>query len=208
MKIKTLYVRFYKSFNYDYLRKSHPKAVPDEWDRLPESGLFYPFVRVSMEPGTTTVVGANESGKSQLLGAIKCLLTGEDIERRDFCRYSQFFTVGGEMKKPEFGGEFTNLSEEQVTAVRSIASLSESVNIEMFHFFRMNTGAVVYVRNGTEWTEVKVKPAEIKSLGLPTFFLIDAKTPLPDSVPLAYLTATDKAKKARPRKKMLAGSRT
>ncbi|MCJ1703450.1 AAA family ATPase [Rathayibacter sp. VKM Ac-2926] len=203
MKIKTLYVRFYKSFNYDYLRKSHPKAVPDEWDRLPESGLFYPFVRVTMEPGITTVVGANESGKSQLLGAIKCLLTGEDIERRDFCRYSQFFTVGGEMKKPEFGGEFTDLSDEQVTAVRSIAGLGESVKIEMFHFFRMNTGAVVYVKNGTDWTEMKVKAAEIKSLGLPTFFLIDANTPLPDSVPLAYLTATDKAKKARPRKKML-----
>ncbi|GAA4726584.1 hypothetical protein GCM10025782_26230 [Pedococcus ginsenosidimutans] len=203
MKIKTLYVRFYKSFNYDYLRKSHPKAVPDEWDRLPESGLFYPFVRVSMESGITTVVGANESGKSQLLGAIKCLLTGENIERRDFCRYSQFFTVGGEMKKPEFGGEFTDLSKEQVAAVRSIASLGDSVKVETFHFFRMNTGTVLYVKNGKDWSEVKVKAADIKSLGLPTFFLIDANTPLPDSVPLAYLTATDKAKKARPRAKML-----
>lgn len=203
MKIKTLYIRFYKSFNYDYLRKSHSKAVPDEWDRLPESGLFYPFVRVPMESTITTVVGANESGKSQLLGAIKCLLTGENIEPRDFCRYSQFFTVGGEMKKPEFGGEFSDLSEEQVAAVRSIASLDESIEIETFHFFRMNTGAVVYVKNGTDWTEVNVKASEIKSLDLPTYFLIDAKTPLPDSVPLAYLTASDKAKKARPRRKML-----
>lgn len=203
MKIKTLYVRFYKSFNYDYLRKSHSKAVPDEWDRLPDSGLFYPFVRVPMESAITTVVGANESGKSQLLGAIKCLLTGENIEPRDFCRYSQFFTVGGEMKKPEFGGEFSDLSEEQVAALRSIASLGESIDIESFHFFRMNTGAFVYVKNGTDWVEVKVKATEIKSLDLPTYFLIDAKTPLPDSVPLAYLTASDKAKKARPRKKML-----
>ncbi len=203
MKIKTLYVRFYKSFNYDYLRKSHPEAVPDEWDWLPESGLFYPFVRVPMEPGITAVVGANESGKSQLLGAIKCLLTGDGIEPRDFCRYSQFFTVGGEMKIPEFGGEFTNLSDEQVTAVRSLATLDESVDIESFHFFRMNSGVIIYVKDGNQWIEKKLSSAAIKSLGLPTFFLIDAKTPLPDSVPLAYLTASDKAKKARPRKKVL-----
>lgn len=203
MKIKTLYIRFYKSFNYDYLRKSHPSADPDEWDLLPESGLFYPFVRVPLEPEITTIVGANESGKSQLLGAIKCLLSGEGIEHRDFCRYSQFFTVGGEMKNPEFGGEFTDLSEEQVSTVRSIVQLDESVKIESFHFFRMNKGAVIYVKNGTDLSEVKLKAAEIKSLDLPTFFLINANTPLPDSVPLAYLTATDKAKKAQPRKNTL-----
>lgn len=85
MKIKMLYVRFYKAFNYDYLRKSHPDAVPDPWDVLPNTDLFYPFVRVPIERGITTVVGANESGKSQLLGAMKCLLTGDGIEPRDFC---------------------------------------------------------------------------------------------------------------------------
>lgn len=203
MKIKTLYVRFYKSFNYDYLRKSHPNAEPDDWDLLEDSGLFFPFVRVPMESGITTVVGANESGKSQLLGAIKCLLSGEKIEPRDFCRYSQFFTVGGEMKRPEFGGEFTDLSEEQVAAIRSIAGLSDSVEIETFHFFRMNAGPVVFVRNGTEWNEVRVEEVEIDSLNLPTYFLIDANAPLPDSVPLAYLTGADKSRRVRPRKKRL-----
>ncbi len=87
--------------------------------------------------------------------------------------------------------------------MRSIASLDESAKIETFHFFRMNTGVVVYVRNGTEWIEAVVKPARDQVAG-PTDLLPDrCKTPLPDSVPLAYLTATDKAKKARPRKKML-----
>jgi len=85
VKLKTLYVRFYKSFNYDYLRKSHPDAVGDPWDFVEEPKSFYPFVRIPMESGITCVVGANESGKSQLLTAIKCLLTGEGIERRDFC---------------------------------------------------------------------------------------------------------------------------
>lgn len=203
MKIKTLYVRFYKSFNYDYLRKSHPNATPDLWDLLPGSERFYPFVRIPMEPGITTVVGANESGKSQLLGAIKCLLTGEDIERRDFCRYSQFFTVGGEMKKPEFGGEFTDLSDQDAEAVRKVMGFDSAIMIDTFHFFRMNIGTFIYARNGADWSHVEIKQAQFKTLGLPTFFLIDAQTPLPDSVPLSYLTASSKAKKARSRKKVL-----
>ena len=64
MLLKNVYVRFYKSFNYDYLRKSHPDAKPDPWDLI-ESGLFFPFVRIPIEKDVTTVVGANESGKSQ-----------------------------------------------------------------------------------------------------------------------------------------------
>ena len=60
-------------------------AVGDPWDFVEEPKSFYPFVRIPMESGITCVVGANESGKSQLLTAIKCLLTGEGIERRDFC---------------------------------------------------------------------------------------------------------------------------
>lgn len=202
MKLKTLYVRFYKAFNYDYLRKSHPNAVPDPWDVLPESGLFYPYVRVPLEGGITTVVGANESGKSQLLGAIKCLLTGEGIERRDFCRYSQFFTVGGTMKVPEFGAEFIGLDDHERDTVRKLAGLDEEAPLDTFHFFRANAGSVLHVRDGSEWKEVPLKPAGVKSLGLPTYFLIDAETPLPDSVPLSYLTAGEKAKTARSRKRV------
>lgn len=202
VKLKTLYVRFYKAFNYDYLRKSHPDAVPDPWDVLPESGLFYPYVRVPLEDGITTVVGANESGKSQLLGAIKRLLTGEGIERRDFCRYSQFFTVGGTMKVPEFGAEFTGLDDQERDTVRALGGLDEAAPLDTFHFFRTNAGSLLHVRDGAEWREVPLKPAEVKSLGLPTYFMIDAKTPLPDSVPLSYLTASGKTKTARSRKRV------
>jgi predicted ATPase len=203
LKIKTLYLRFYKSFNYDYLRKSHPGAIQDPWDVLPDLDLFYPFVRVPVEQGITTVVGANESGKSQLLDAVKCLLTGEKIEQRDFCRYSQFFTVGGKMKKPEFGAEFANLSAEQAAVVREVLGLDTAIQVETFHLFRLNSGTFIYATNGTEWLQSSIKSSQVQALGLPRFFLIDAQTPLPDSVPLSYLTATDKTKEARPRKKVL-----
>ncbi|HEX7308497.1 AAA family ATPase [Lentzea sp.] len=87
MHISAVYIRFFRSFNYDYLRKTKQGFTPAPWDIL-DGDLKYPFVKVPLERGVTTVVGANESGKSQLLSAIKCALTGEGIELGDFCRYS------------------------------------------------------------------------------------------------------------------------
>lgn len=203
MRIKTLYVRFYKSFNYDYLRKSHPDAQPDPWDLIVGSDLFFPFIRVSLESGITTVVGANESGKSQLLGAVKCLLTGRGIEPRDFCRCSQFFTVGKEMSLPEFGGEFDSLDDDEVDAVRRLTGLQSSVPVDSFWLFRTNVGVTLYAKSPDGWEQAEAKAAGLKELPLPGYFVIDANTPLPDSVPLSYLTATAKSKQARPRRKVL-----
>jgi len=71
MLLKTVYIRFYRSFNYDYLRKHHldaqSKAKP--WENV--DGAFYPYVRIPIDSHVTTVVGANESGKSHLLSAIE-----------------------------------------------------------------------------------------------------------------------------------------
>src|SRR6266404_4543118 len=99
MKLKTLFVRFYKSFNFDYLRKFHHDAKPKPWEMV--DGMWYPYVRVEIDRMVSTIVGANESGKSHLLTAIERGLSGEGLERDDFCRYSKFFTVEvGKMKWP------------------------------------------------------------------------------------------------------------
>lgn len=188
MIIKTLFIRFYKSFNYDYLRKSHPKAKPDPWDTL-EGDLFYPFVRISLESDVTTVVGANESGKSQLLSAIKCLLTGEQIERRDFCRYSSFFVIDKEMAVPEFGAEFSRLSEAQAEVVRELGGLADDAPITSFYFFRLNGSDRLYMEGPQGFSHVDVNAKQHKQLMLPTYLEIDAKVPLPDSVPLDYLVS-------------------
>lgn len=74
MKLKSLLVRFYKSFNYDYKRKIDPKAIRKPWELA--SGQFYPYVEIPIDNKITTVVGANESGKSHLLSAIEKALTG------------------------------------------------------------------------------------------------------------------------------------
>ncbi|THJ65629.1 OLD family endonuclease [Arthrobacter echini] len=203
MYLKVLYIRFYKSFNYDYLRKSHPKAEADKWDLLSD-GKFYPFVRIPLESDITTVVGANESGKSQTLSAVKCLLTGEGIERKDFCRYSTFFSVGKDMATPEFGGEFAGLTSDEMATIRSIAGLSTEASVDSFCFFRFNKRTTLYVQNGGSWSEHDLKTADIKRIALPTYFEINARIPLPDSVPIDYLVDTRVNKTGKPRKQTLA----
>ena len=202
MKIKTLYVRFYRAFNYDYLRKSHPDSVPDPWDRLADD-RYFPFIRVPLEKNITTVVGANESGKSQLLGAIKALLTGEAIEPRDFCRYSDFFSVSKDMKLPEFGGEFDDLDDLETATVRKFFDLAPEESLRSFYLFRMNSGIVVYAESKSGWVTKQVKQSDLRTLTLPSYFSIDSNTPLPDSVPLAYLTASNRTKQAPTRKQFL-----
>lgn len=52
MRLTTLYIRFFRSFNFDYLRKSREDdtAHPDPWDLLGPDELFFPFVRSRLNP--------------------------------------------------------------------------------------------------------------------------------------------------------------
>lgn len=90
MRLKRVYVRFYKPFNYDYERKF------SRWQQDPRDfpeGAWYPFVRLELEDPITTLVGAKESGKSDLFDLIERLLAGHAIEPSDFRRYSHFSSV-------------------------------------------------------------------------------------------------------------------
>jgi len=190
MLIESIYVRFFRSLNYDYLRKSDPRYKPDPWDRTP-GGADYPFVNVRLDPKITTVVGANESGKSQLLDAIKMALGGEEIERGDFCRYSPFFSNDPALTLPEFGVRF-QITAAQGETVAKMCELDETPKASTAALFRMNETPKLrlYLQRGSSWEMVAVrKPSLLRALGLPTYFEIDAGTPLPDSVPLDFLAA-------------------
>lgn len=91
MRLSKVYVRFFRSFSYDFARRMHPKATPRPWEMV--DGIWFPFIKVDLDPEVTAVVGANESGKSHLIKAIRCALTGDEIRRRDFCRYSSSYSV-------------------------------------------------------------------------------------------------------------------
>jgi hypothetical protein len=134
MFLKNVYIRFYKSFNFDYLRKF---AATDKlpWESV--DGMWYPYVRIPIDRKITTVVGANESGKTHLLTAIEKGIRGEGIDRADFCRYSQFFTVEqGKMKWPDFGFEWAGVSATERKTILDCCGITKPIAFDSFHVFR------------------------------------------------------------------------
>ena len=190
MKIKNLYIRFYKSFNFDYLRKFNPNASHEPWDYVDE--FVYPYVKIPIDRKVTAVVGANESGKSHLLTAIHKGLSGEDIQVEDMCRYSQFQTVEtGKRKVPYFGFEFDDLTDSEKDVVAEQFEV-EAASISTFHFFR-NQGVIdlflTAPAGGVRPTKsLKGKDAskKIQSI-LPKYFEIKSEIALPSRVPILSL---------------------
>lgn len=189
MFVSAVYLRFFRSFNFDYLRKAHKSFVPDPWDVLESGDLQYPFVKVPLEDSVTTIVGANESGKSQLLSAIKHALSGKGIERGDFCRYSQFFAVNRSMAYPDFGLEFKDLSaSERQALTKACKGRVSDDGFDSFLLFRIGAkDPVIYLRQGEEWATYTLRDANSFADLLPSWFEIDATVALPESVPLKYL---------------------
>lgn len=191
MRLHSVYARFYRSLNYDFIRASSDNYEADPWDATTDGD--YPFVRIKLRPGITTVVGANESGKSQVLRAIEAVLTGEGYDRSDFCRYSRFFGVDKTLVKPEFGAVFTDVRAADSEVIESISDLKDLRDVERVAIFRVNQSPMhrIYVRQSGRWSEGKhIKtPTALARLGVPAPFRIDADVPLPDSVPLEYLAS-------------------
>lgn len=201
MRLETIYSRFFRSLNYDYIRRFSEGYAADPWDETP-SGALYPFVKLRLEKDITTVVGGNESGKSQMIEAIIAALTGNGYEKSDFCRYSDFFSVDGKLEFPEFGAVFADVSDDDLRVIEEMAEVGDLTSVERVALFRMNDTPKlrIYVRQEGEWSDpihVK-KPTLLPSLGVPAIFRIDSKIPLPDSVPLEYLR-TGKATTVRAR---------
>ena len=196
MILKTVFVRFYKSFNYDYLRKFDSHATTRlPWETL--DGLWYPYVRIPIDPTITTVVGANESGKTHLLTAIEKGIGGEDIVRADFCRYSRFFTVEhGKLRWPDFGFEWSEVTPEERKAIAECCGITAPVNFTSFYLFRTNRHALtIYVPNGTgfERHEVQTDGAGQLTNVLPTVFRLHEKIGLPESAPIRWLAGDSPA---------------
>ena len=183
MILRAIYVRFYRAFNFDYLRKQHAKATPDAWDIL-DDGTFYPYVTLGIDPELTAIVGANESGKSQLLQAVEHALGQRDATPGDFCRYSDFFTVAEAMRIPHFGLYFDDLTPAEGEAVSRIAGYSDHAGVSSFRVFRtLPDRATLYI--GDEKREV----TDLSTLNntMPKVFRIDPHRAIPNSIPISFL---------------------
>src|SRR5258708_33307737 len=195
MLLKTVYIRFYRSFNYDYLRKNHldAKSKSKPWETV--ENAFYPYVRIPVDPHVTTVVGANESGKTHLLSAIEKGISGNGILSQDFCRYSQFFAVTkGDMRTPDFGFEWGALSTQEKRIIREMCDITAATEFGSFFLFRTNAKTLeLYLPSESDYLRYEVPPDTLSAV-LPRTFRIDADIALPDSVSIRELareTITD-----------------
>ena len=195
MLLRSALVRFYRSFNYDYLRKSDASVSQrPPWEYFDDK--WFPYVRIPIERSITTIVGENESGKSCLLTAIDNAVTGAEIHPKDFCRHSEFFTVEeGTQRFPQFGCEWTDLTSEESKALASACKLKDKRQISSFRLFRTAPDKVAVYLPGEDGLErVELSRAAIKTIPnvLPVVFQLDPEVALPESVPIKYL-AGDKA---------------
>lgn len=188
MLLSAVLVRFYKSFNFDYLRKyDHAPDSIRPWELV--DGEFYPFVRIPIEDAITTIVGANESGKSHLLSAIEKGLSGLAIERDDFCRNSKFFSVEeGALRWPDFGFEWTGLTDAERSAVVVSCGADERSIDRSFCLLRTDRDTLtVVLRDG----EHRVDNAAPLVRILPNVFRLLENVALPESVSIRFLAGDD-----------------
>lgn len=184
MKLARVDVRFFRSFNFDYELRARENSSAPPWDI---SSPWFPFIRVAIEADITAVVGANEAGKSQLLDAVKAALTGSPIERADFCRYSELYSVrAGEIRLPEFGATFRFDADETRPGLPALQGGSE------FSLYRLGDSAPFVV---VDDVRSELTPPELLALEahLPTIHELRTNLALPDSVSIAQLAGKSKS---------------
>lgn len=135
MRISAVLLRWYKSFNLNYVgypdRKSGVASRP--WNQLArntDSEDDYPFIEIPLTDDITTIVGANESGKSHLLSAISKVITGKGIpdgfgdgsefSRTDLCHYTSPRSKTAS-DWPNIGLQFGHLSMSEMKAIGEAA---------------------------------------------------------------------------------------
>ena len=188
MKLRTAYARFYKSFNFDQVRKlGATEHMP--WEEF--RGQIHPYVVVPLENTITTVVGANESGKSHLLEAIKQAITGQGIEQRDLCRYSPYFGVAqGQRCFPHVGVGWDDVSTGEAEEIARIAG-TDIAAFERFVMFREAPDHLAIWLPGADgaWAQFQLDGSARKELAklLPQPFEIKPDIAVPNSIPFAYL---------------------
>ena len=190
-----MYARFYKSFNFDHHRKAHRDAEKRPWEMI--GAQWYPYVEVPIDPRITTVVGANESGKSHLLGAIEKAITGGGFQHQDLCRYCEFFNVErGNDFWPHLGVGWTDLDEIEVASIRKDAPDAPEA-FSSFLMFREGPNRLdLYFPNGGDYHTLHLSGDAARNFGreyLPRVFKIEAKAALPAALPTAELVEDNNA---------------
>jgi len=208
MHISRVYLRWYKSFNIDYTNAAGGDREPKDrsWNKYVLNGneADLPFVEIPLEPDITTIVGANESGKSHLLSAISNVIEGRSIpvdpfssaraagrefSQTDLCHFALPLTKEATLW-PQLGLEVSGLSR---TQFREITGVEPPAREELFaaKIFLMpvegNAYAAVYHDHADKPTTLTKGEWEGLRTKLPQVFFINSQLPFSDEVHLADL---------------------
>lgn len=120
MRVSRVFLRRYKSFNVSFGHYPDRRAgsVPRPWNAtgIGKDGEEFSFIEIPIEQDVTTIVGANESGKSHLLSGLSKVLTGKggpgdlipSYGRTDLCHFPGASSANADVW-PEIGVELTGL---------------------------------------------------------------------------------------------------
>lgn len=186
MQVTAVHARFFRAFNVNHLAraKADPGDDHDPWDTLGER--FLPYVTVPIDAEVTCIVGANESGKSQLLKITRQALLDDTRDPADFCPYSDEFTVSEQLKKPHVGVTLEYLTPTDRDALNSVPGITGVGLKSTVRLFRQAHEHVdVFVDDAHDSLEVD-DMAKLESV-LPRVLEIDSKLRLPDAVPIDFL---------------------
>ena len=197
MKLSKVYARFYKSFNFDHHRKAHPEAEALPWEMI--DGDWYPYVQIPIHALVTTVVGANESGKSHLLNAIEIAISGEGFKHQDLCRYCDFFNVErGNDFWPHLGVAWEGVTPAERDAIRSEIP-GAPAQFDSFLLFREGPNRLdVYIPGRGGKLELFTLDDKAGSFGqsvLPKPFRIHSKVGLPGALPITENVAPENGRR-------------
>lgn len=194
MILNTVYARFYKSFNFDHHRKAHRNAKSKPWEMIDDK--WYPYIEVPIDSKITTIVGANESGKSHLLDAIKKAVTGDGFKHQDLCRYCDFFNVErGNEFWPHLGIAWSEVGSDDVAKIRKEAPDAPE-KFTSFLMFREGPDRLNLYFPSTkgQYQEVNLLNEDARKFGstyLPRVFTIESKAALPAALPTSELVEAD-----------------
>jgi hypothetical protein len=158
--------------------------------------LPYPYVTVHFDARITTVVGANESGKSHLLDVIKKAITGKDIEQRDVCRYSPAFGVAkGELTWPHVGVGWGEIIPDEAAPIAELLGVPDKRFDRLAMFREQPDRLTVWRPEGSSLVAHELDPDTTLRLQalVPRPFEIDADVALPNSIPFSFLEKGEEA---------------
>ena len=210
MRVAKVLLRWYKSFNVNYMgyadRRAGVTARP--WNLLSRSTddeSDFPFIEIPLEDDITTVVGANESGKSHLLSAISKVITGKGIpdadgrkggfSRTDLCHYTSQRSKNA-VDWPNIGLQFRSVTQSDLQAIgRAIdqPSLGKAAPHDTYRFTLVlapdNTGTQAFLFLDTDDKPVRLDASKLEAVRkcLPRVEFIKSDLVISDQVPIGTL---------------------